>query len=183
MTFQTSSKMETFVTNPGLQHLAEKIFLNLDTENLKICGLINQSCKQILENPLLWLKKFRKLSNENLKDWIKVIKSVKNFEKRDAIISYLQWTLKKDVVDIQCYSNPVVQDDFRKRIRESCMKQESSINDIEIMKILAPLTDNLNAPDEDGDTPIDLAKERGHQEIVRILESHRKPAAKRTRLE
>ena len=82
--------MENIIRNPGLQHLAEKIFLNLDTENLKLCVLINQSCKQTLQNPLFWLKKFKKLSTENQKDWIKVLKSVKHFEKRVAIISYLQ---------------------------------------------------------------------------------------------
>ena len=64
--------METIVTNPGLQHLVEEIFLNLDTRYLKICVLINQFSKQTLENPLFWLKKFRKLSKENQKDWIKV---------------------------------------------------------------------------------------------------------------
>ena len=90
--------METIITNPGLQHLAEKIFWNLDTEHLKICGLINQSCKQILENPMFWLKKFRNLSKENRKKWIKVIKLLKNSEKIDTIISYLQWNLKKEAV-------------------------------------------------------------------------------------
>ena len=82
--------MESIINNPGLQHLAEKIFWNLDTEQLKICGLINLSCKQMLENPLFWLKKFKNLSMANLKDWIKVIKLVKNSEKINAIISYLQ---------------------------------------------------------------------------------------------
>ena len=81
--------MESIINNPGLQHLAEKFFWNLDTEQLKICGLINLSCKQMLENPLFWLKKFKNLSMANLKDWIKVIKLVKNSEKINAIISYI----------------------------------------------------------------------------------------------
>ena len=59
-------------TNPGLKHLAEKVFWNLDVEDLKICAQINQSGKQILENPIFWLKKFRSLSKENLQDWIKL---------------------------------------------------------------------------------------------------------------
>ena len=50
--------MEKIVSNPGLQHLAEKVFLNLDVEDLKICGQVNQSCKIFLQNPLFWLKKF-----------------------------------------------------------------------------------------------------------------------------
>ena len=96
--------MESIINNPGLQHFAEKIFWNLDTEHLKICGLINLSCKQILENPMFWLKKFKNLSEENKKDWIIVIKSVKNSEKISAIISYLQWNLRKKAKDLQCYT-------------------------------------------------------------------------------
>ena len=82
--------MESIINNPGLQHLAEKIFWNLDTEQLKICEIINLSSKQMLENPKFWLKKFKNLSKGNQKDWIKVINVVKNSEKINAIISYLQ---------------------------------------------------------------------------------------------
>ena len=82
--------MENFIANPGLQHLAENIFLNLDVEHLKICRLINQSCQQMLDNPMFWLRKFKGLSKENRKDWIKVLKPIKNSEKEKAIISYLQ---------------------------------------------------------------------------------------------
>ena len=39
----------------------------------------------------------------------------------------------------------------------------------EIFKILAPLTDNPNAPDEGGRTPIYKAAMNGHTEIVKIL--------------
>ena len=39
----------------------------------------------------------------------------------------------------------------------------------EIVKILAPLTGDPNAPDKDGDTPIHFAAQEGHTEIVKIL--------------
>ena len=39
----------------------------------------------------------------------------------------------------------------------------------EIVKILAPLTDNPNASNEAGITPIYLAAKNGHTEIVKIL--------------
>ena len=102
------SKMEKIIINPGLQHLAEEIFLNLDTEDLKICTQINQPCKQILENAMFWLKKFSSLSKENQKDWMKVMRLVKNSDERNAIIAYLQWNLKNRVVDFPCYSCLVV---------------------------------------------------------------------------
>ena len=94
---------------------------------------------------------------------------MKNSENRNAIVSYLQWNLKKGAVDIQYLYSPVVQDDFRKRIWESCEKQELSDENTEMVKILAPLTDNPNAPDRNGDTPIHEAAENGHTEIVKIL--------------
>ena len=185
--------MEKIITNPGLQHLAEKIFWNLDIENLKICGLINQSCLHMLDNPMLWLRKFVGLSKANQKDWIKIIQSEKNPEKKGQIIAYLQWNLKKfvkdngiarknptnklvyedDKMDLPCYSNPDVQDDFKKQIMKICQKMNTSDEDTEIVKILAPLTDNLNVPDEDEykstRTPIHWATENGLTEIVKIL--------------
>ena len=163
--------MENIISNPGFYHLAENIFWNLDVKDLKICAQINQSCKKILQNPIFCLKKFEHLSKENQKDWIKIIQSVKNSDKGIAIISYLQWNLKKGVLDVPCYSSPAIQADFRKKIWECCknMKQESSDENKEIVKILAPLTDNSNAPDEYGDTPIQCAAFHGHTEIVKIL--------------
>ena len=58
-----SPKMEKIISNPGLQHLAEKVFWNLGVEDLKICAQINQSCKQILQNPIFCLSKFEYLSS------------------------------------------------------------------------------------------------------------------------
>ena len=161
--------MESIITNPGLQHLAEEIFWNLDVKNLKNCAQINQSCKQILQNPIFCLRKFEKLSKKNQLDWIKVIQLVKNSDKGIAIICYLKWNLKKEIVDPPCHSSPAVQNDFRKKIWESCEKEKSSEENTEIVKILAPLTDNPNAPDDSGYTPIHEAALRGHTEIVKIF--------------
>ena len=130
--------METIIKNPGLQHLVEKVFWNLDPEELKICAHINQSCKQILQNPVFCLRKLEHLSKENQNDWIKAIQSVKSSSEGIAIISYLQWNWKKDVMDVPCYSSPVVQVDFRKKIWECCRKQDSSDENTEMVKILTP---------------------------------------------
>ena len=70
--------MEKIINNAGYQHLTEEIFWNLDFDDLKICGQINQSCKQILQNPIFCLRKFEHLSKENQKDWVKIIHSVKS---------------------------------------------------------------------------------------------------------
>ena len=142
--------MEKIINNSGLQHLAENVFWNLDAEDLKLCAQINQSCKKILQNPMFCLRKFEQLSTQNRKDWIKVIQSVTNSDKGIAIISYLKWKMKRDgLVDLACYTSPSVQDDFWKKILESCEKNvESSDKDLEIVQTLAPLTDN---PNKDGE--------------------------------
>ena len=161
--------MENIIKNPGLQHLAEKVLRNLDVENLNKCVQINQSCKQIVDNARFWLTKFTSLSKENQRDWIKAIKQVKNSDKEEAIISYLQWILKGKVVDLPCYSIPAVQDSFKKKIMQMIIMSGSDA--VETVKILAPLTYNPNAPDKFGKTPIYYAAYNGHKEIIRILAS------------
>ena len=106
----TNSPLEKILNNPGLAHIAENIFGNLDDGKLKFCGQINQSSKQILANPIFWLKKFKALSEKNHNDWVNLIRSEKNTERGKAICAYLQWNLKKDaLVDLECYSSIAVQ--------------------------------------------------------------------------
>ena len=162
--------MDKIIMNSGLQHLAENVFWNLDIDDLKVCAQINQSCKLILQNPIFCLRKFEHLSKENQKDWIKVIHSVKNYENGIAIISYLQWNLKKEAsIDLPCYTRSEVQDDLRKKIYEISVRKGGSDEDLEIVKILIPLTENINAPDADDKTPIHWAACNGHTEIVKLL--------------
>ena len=217
-----SSEMEKILNNPGLQHLAENVFWNLNVEDLIMCSQINQSCNQILEDPMYWLRKFVGLSKENRKDWFKIIQSVKNFDCENVIVSYLRcnlnnmmeivdltvylpyfwlkkfrslsrenqkdWSmaikseknfekekavmdylqrnlLKESLVNLPCYTNPAVQDDFRKQIFNAACGMYGP----EIVEIVAPLTNNPNAPNEDGSTPIHLAAWKGYTEIVKIL--------------
>ena len=72
-------------------------------------------------------------------------------------------------MDPPCYCTPAVQDDFKKKIWECCKKQNLSKEDTEFVKILAPLTDNPNTPNNIGKTPIYWAAYNGHTEIVKIL--------------
>ena len=168
------NSLEKILNNPGLQHLAEKIFDNLKYEDLNVCQGINQSSKQILDyqmdKPMFLLKKFSRLSKENQKDWIEVIQSVKNSDQEKAIISYLQWNLEKDAFkNLPCYSRPIVQDEFRSALMEICSDDDLLKEDIDLVKILAPLTYNLNVPDAEGNTPINEAAHNGLTEVVKIL--------------
>ena len=71
------SPMEKILKNPGLEHLAENIFGNLSDEDVEVCRGINQSSREILDNPMFWLRQFGSLSKKNQKDWFKVIQSAK----------------------------------------------------------------------------------------------------------
>ena len=57
---QTS--LEKFINIPGLQHLAENVFLNLNYRDHEACGLVKGSFQYFLDqhmaNPLFWLEKF-----------------------------------------------------------------------------------------------------------------------------
>ena len=124
----------------------------------------------MLQNPIFCLTYFNHLSKKNRNDWINVIQSSKCSNKGIAIIAYLQWNLKKGVVDLPCYSCSTVQDDFRKTIWKYCrQKEDLSDEDNNIVKILAHLTDKPNTPDEYGRTAIYLAAHNGHLKIVKVL--------------
>ena len=56
---KNDNNFERILNNPGLQHLAENIFANLNFEYLKICQGINQSSKQILDHPMFKERMFK----------------------------------------------------------------------------------------------------------------------------
>ena len=78
--------MENVINNPGLQHLEENIFLNLNYEDLKKCQFINQSTKDIWKYPMFWIK------------WIKfkcIQESLKKSDEEKINISYLKCNFKR----------------------------------------------------------------------------------------
>ena len=190
--------MEKIINSPGLQHVAENIFLNLTYADLKKCRMINKATIEIYDKsivwsrPMFWLKELDQigfLSEENQKDWIQAIE-LANSEKKKHIATYLKYTASycrkgyvnhmKGYLNLKCYTKPEVQEKFKKKIHKICdegneraawrsLRSTSSHKNIEQLKILARLTDNPNAPDKDGDTPINLAASNGHSEIVKIL--------------
>ena len=83
-----ASKMEKIISNPGLQHLAEEVFRNLDIQDLNVCTQINQSCKQILENPIFWTKKknqnewILKAARNGYTEFVKILANLTDHERR-----------------------------------------------------------------------------------------------------
>ena len=182
--------MEIIVNNPGLQHLAENILLNLDHHDLEICQGVNTSFKKILDNPRFWLRKFirRGQSKKNQSDWINAIQITKDTELEKPLISFLKKCSKNPrVIDPPCYIDEEFLATFNElRYLADKANDDQSIDDtgrspifqaviaqnlVEV-KILALFADNPNAPDKKGLRPIHVAARycyKGDEEIVRIL--------------
>ena len=48
--------LKSLINNPGFQHIAEKIFLNIDKHSLLKFRLVNSSWKRILDRPMFWYR-------------------------------------------------------------------------------------------------------------------------------
>ena len=117
--------------------------------------MINQTSYQILNgNPILWIMFiWRKLSEENQKYLIRAFQCM-NFNKENHMVTYLRWNLKNKnsfllPQDLLFYTSPVVQSDLRQKIYQAAQNGSTKI-----VEILAPLTDNPNSTDEDGQSPM-----------------------------
>ena len=123
--------MKEIVKNPGLQYIIEKIFLNLDFEDILACKLINKSCKTIVDNPTFWLKKWRLrgLSKENRKDWIKLIQMNTNANVEKYVDLYIKKIIRDNyhVVDVPCYIDKVVVERFSKFVDDNDGRMNYSI--------------------------------------------------------
>ena len=77
---------------PGLQHITEQIFLELNHENLIECEKVNTSWKRIMNNPNLLLKicvKKRLITQHEVK-WLKLIQTLTDPRIEGNIVSYLK---------------------------------------------------------------------------------------------
>ena len=150
--------MEKIFNNSAFQHLAENIFLNLNYEALEECSNINQSCKEILENPLFWLKLFirRGLSKKNRTDWSRAIKLVKNTDLEKKISSYLKRSSKNHrVVDIPCYINK----DTIRKFRKMSKLNDKEFKNLDYWKQIPYGCIQLSNPD--------ISKDQGFRSLMR----------------
>ena len=181
------SYLQHFINNPGLQHLAENIFVNLNDQNMETCRGVNRAFQQFLDscqsydNPMFRLKqKFPRISKKNQMDWTRAIYLTKETDLEKYILLYLKKCEKNErVVDLPCY----IDEDFLKRSAKmirNFLKNEDAygkdtihsaakFGDLGTIKHLALLKDNPNAPDRNWKTPIYWAALNGHTEIVKIL--------------
>ena len=102
--------MDYIINNPGLQKIIEKIFFNLDFLDLQTCQLINKSSKEILDNPMFWLKKWKRiiggiLSQKNNSDWKKAIQKIRgDTDLESNVRSYIKKIIQMGhFVDVPCF--------------------------------------------------------------------------------
>ena len=198
-------RVATFINTPGLQHLAENTFLNLNYREIKACELLNGSFQlfvnQLMENPLFFLKKFvlGGMSKKNETDWTEIIQITRGTKVEVLLLLYLKRYFKSEKVfdcdvpsiikkvtygSLSTVSLDYYRDEIVKILDPTNYPSiQHRFNDIprtpiswaalywhsKIVQILIPLTDNPNAPDEDGKTLMYKAAWYGDTEIVKIL--------------
>ena len=97
-------RVETFINTPGLQHLAENTFLNLNYREIKACELLNGSFQlfvnQLMENPLFFLKKFvlGGMSKKNETDWTEIIQKTRGQKVEEFVLLCLKQYFKNEKV-------------------------------------------------------------------------------------
>ena len=165
---------EHFINTPGLQHLAENIFLNLNYHDLNSCQLINRSSKNILKNPNFWLKKFiqRGLSKQNQNDWKKAIQLTRNTKLENNILRYLKRSLKhQKLVDLPCYIDKNVVLKSFKIVRQIDVSNIQNWNTLEpgYIQMFAALSKNPNALWYHGSSPISMAAKDGDVKFIKSL--------------
>ena len=178
--------MDQIVSNPGLQHIAEKIFLTLNYEDILSCRLLNKSSNLILENPILWLGQgiLKGLSKKNQGDWLNVIKLTKDTKLESNITKYLRRVAKKSFfVDVPCFINQNVLEVFLNTDFEIpiCLYTKyysafevttSNTDDYGEIQLMSTFIKNPNAPipyPSVDRTPIKSVACTGNVEMVKIL--------------
>ena len=163
----TLSPLDGITKSPGLAHISEQILMNLDQRDIKKCKKVNESWKGIMTNPWFWFKAcIRKgfLSSKQQEEWTKVIQALANSKLTKYLMKYLKEIHSRKVP--KKYRKPFhnFQCPFYKMYTKA-LKQD----DLEVVKLLAPLLDNPNAPNIFGDTPIYLAAKKGNVNLIKIL--------------
>ena len=104
--------LEKFINIPGLQHLAENVFLNLNYRDLEACGLVKGSFQyfldQLMANPLFFLEKFIRggMSKKNEMDWTEIIQMTRGTKVGEIIILYFKQYLQNERIvdfDMPCH--------------------------------------------------------------------------------
>ena len=84
--------MENILKNPGLQHIINTSLIFLEKNDIFSFRLVNQDCKNIVDNPLFSLKKLSQLEEipkDLIQEWKKIIQKVHGNEVKQEFVSEL----------------------------------------------------------------------------------------------
>ena len=174
-TYDNDSVLEKFINIPGLQHLAENIFMNLNYRDLEAFGSVKGNFQhfldQLMENPLFWMKKFVRggMSKKNETNWIEMIQMTRGTKIWKHILSYFKRYFKNEIqidFDLPCY----IKKENLIKLSEIIKKTEDREQSIacyydKIVKILDHLAVSSEDPDEDQCTPNHWAIENSLQTL------------------
>ena len=178
--------MDLITRTPGLIHIAERIFSDLERNDLLQCQKVNEYWASILRNPWFWYNRMMKdttLSQEHQKEWSKFCEKLsKSNITKDMMLGlnliYEQledsWTINETycsaIPKYESYDSDMEEDWFFQYSLKSKKTHQRTCNQrVEIIKIMSPLMKNPNARGRRGNTPIHVAALNGHMEIVKIL--------------
>ena len=116
--------MESIAENPGLQHLVENVFANLeDHKSLLECQKVNSTWKRMLNNPIFWFKKClgKGLLRHHQNDWTKLFQSLKNN-------SELKFFLTKYLMKID--NGLSIESPLKLALRESIISGRKTVSEI-----------------------------------------------------
>ena len=170
--------MDQIIQNQGLQHITEKILVNLPFEDMMAFQLVNKSTKDILDDPMVWIKKWisKGLSKKNQEKWIKTIKLMSNTNSAMVIILYIKKVLHRNrFVDMPCYidektmqkfSNLTADDEnsIRRYFDQACEERDAGSVQICIALVKKP-----NAKTGNGKSAIHNALSNKYEDIVQVL--------------
>ena len=148
--------MEKITHNPGFLHIAETIFLQIDSQKLESCQEVNESWKKILEDPSFWLKKcFQSglVQSEKKAAWTNAIQILKNSNLEMELLCLL-----KEFFHWNAFGYTATPIQFA-----------ATRNCWDIVEALAPMTENPNMEDPFGWTPIQRAAVDGNSKIIELL--------------
>ena len=73
--------MEDIAENPGLQHIIKSSLIFLEKSNILSFRLVNQDCKNIVDDPIFSLKKLSQLKDvpkDLIETWKKIIQNLQH---------------------------------------------------------------------------------------------------------
>ena len=174
---KSASILEEIINTPGLQHIIEETLLNLDFKNIMAFQSINKSCKDFVDNPMFWLKKWRLrgLSKKSQADWIKAIQMTRGTNVETNVDLYIKKIIKLNyhIMDVPCYIDADIVERFSQFSDASKYEKQTNFflekPSIEkayqdaikqgkagFLQLLAPIMKNPNPANRSNDIPINF---------------------------